>query len=83
MRYLIDVMAGSQRRARSPHAAVRADSLCQIHLEMEDNLPLVQAHFVADEVRAGDFTAFSGSECHYSSGSVPVVPGEGRKFELV
>lgn len=41
----------------------------QIHLEMEDNLPLVQAHFVADR-RAGDFTAFSGFRCHYSSGSL-------------
>lgn len=40
----------------------------QIHLEMEDSLPLVQAHMVADQVEYVYFTAFSGIGCDYPSG---------------
>ncbi len=41
----------------------------QIHLEMEDNLPLVQAHVIADQVEQGDSAPFPGVRCHYPSGS--------------
>nr|VXZ90296.1 Ferrous-iron efflux pump FieF [Klebsiella pneumoniae] len=40
----------------------------QIHLEMEDNLPLVQAHVIADRW-SRLFCAVSGVRCHYPSGS--------------
>lgn len=36
--------------SRSSYAAVRPTRFIQIHLEMEDNLPLVQAHMVAEQV---------------------------------
>ena len=54
----------------------------QIHLEMEDSLPLVQAHMVADPGRAGYFTAFSGIGCDYPSGPCSVVPREGKRSML-
>ncbi len=34
----------------------------QIHLEMEDNLPLVQAHVIADQVEQAILHCFPGSD---------------------
>ncbi len=34
----------------------------QIHLEMEDSLPLVQAHMVADQVEQAILRRFPGSD---------------------
>lgn len=55
----------------------------QIHLEMEDNLPLVQAHFVADQVEQAILRRFPGSDVIIHQDPCSVVPREGRKFELV
>lgn len=55
----------------------------QIHLEMEDNLPLVQAHFVADQVEQAILQRFPGSDVIIHQDPCSVVPREGRKFELV
>ncbi|HAD4782778.1 TPA_asm: CDF family cation-efflux pump FieF [Salmonella enterica subsp. enterica serovar Typhi str. CT18] len=55
----------------------------QIHLEMEDNLPLVQAHFVADQVEQAILRRFPGSDVIIHQDLCSVVPREGRKFELV
>ncbi len=55
-------MAGeSAARTISARGSQGRLALFRFILEMEDNLPLVQAHFVADG-EAGDFTAFSGSD---------------------
>jgi ferrous-iron efflux pump FieF len=43
-------------------AAVRADPLYSIHLEMEDNLPLVQAHVIAEQVEQAILRVFPGSD---------------------
>ncbi len=49
----------------------------QIHLEMEDSLPLVQAHMVADQVEQAILRRFPVLGCHYSSGPlVPSCPGK-------
>lgn len=45
----------------------------QIHLEMEDNLPLVQAHVIADR-GAGAVAPFSRVRCHYPRDPCSVVP---------
>ncbi|HDW4110205.1 TPA: CDF family cation-efflux transporter FieF [Salmonella enterica subsp. enterica serovar Typhi] len=55
----------------------------QIHLEMEDNLPLVQAHFVADQVEQAILRRFPGSDVIIHQDPCSVAPREGRKFELV
>lgn len=55
----------------------------QIHLEMEDNLPLVQAHFVADQVEQAILRRFPGSDVIIHQDPCSVVPREGKKFELV
>ncbi|HAD4221304.1 TPA_asm: CDF family cation-efflux pump FieF [Salmonella enterica subsp. enterica serovar Typhi str. CT18] len=55
----------------------------QIHLEMEDNLPLVQAHFVADQVEQAILRRFPGSDVIIHQDPCSAVPREGRKFELV
>lgn len=53
----------------------------QIHLEMEDNLPLVQAHLVAEQVEQAILRRFPIG-CDYSSDPCSVVPKEGKMFEL-
>lgn len=54
----------------------------QIHLEMEDNLPLVQAHVIADR-GAGYFAPFPGIGCHHPSGSLFCgAAGAAGRFEL-
>ena len=50
----------------------------QIHLEMEDNLPLVQAHMVAEQVEQAILQRFRVRR-HYSRDPCSVVPG---RFEL-
>ena len=39
-----------------------ATSFIQLHLEMDDNLPLIQAHAIADEVEAALRESFPGAE---------------------
>lgn len=46
----------------------------QIHLEMEDNLPLVQAHMVAEQVEQAILQRFPRVRRHYSSDPCSVVP---------
>ncbi len=55
----------------------------QIHLEMEDNLPLVQAHLVAEQVEQAILRRFPGSDVIIHQDPCSVVPTEGKKFELV
>ncbi len=55
----------------------------QIHLEMEDNLPLVQAHLVAEQVEQAILRRFPGSDVIIHQDPCSVVPREGKKFELV
>ncbi|MGS9092329.1 CDF family cation-efflux transporter FieF, partial [Salmonella enterica subsp. enterica serovar Infantis] len=50
----------------------------QIHLEMEENLPLVQAHFVADQVEQAILQRFPGSAVIIHLDPCSVVPREGR-----
>ncbi len=77
-------MAGSQRRARLSRTRQSGPTrFIQIHLEMEDNLPLVQAHFVADQVEQAILQRFPGSDVIIHQDPCSVVPREGRKFELV
>ena len=51
----------------------------QIHLEMEDNLPLVQAHMVAEQVEQAILQRFHGSDVIIHRDPCSVVPG---RFEL-
>lgn len=55
----------------------------QLHLEMEDNLPLVQAHLVAEQVEQAILTHFPGSDViiHQDPCSVVPQPQQGQ-FEL-
>ena len=54
----------------------------QIHLEMEDNLPLVQAHLVAEQVEQAILRRFPGSDVIIHQDPCSVVPREGKRFEL-
>ena len=54
----------------------------QIHLEMEDNLPLVQAHLVAEQVEQAILRRFPGSDVIIHQDPCSVVPKEGKVFEL-
>lgn len=47
----------------------------QIHLEMEDSLPLVQAHMVADQVEQAILRRFPGSDVIIHQDPCSVVPG--------
>lgn len=51
----------------------------QIHLEMEDNLPLVQAHVIADR-GAGDSAPFPGSDVIIHQDPSSVVPAAQQGF---
>lgn len=55
----------------------------QLHLEMEDNLPLVQAHLVAEQVEQAILAHFPGSDViiHQDPCSVVPQPQQGQ-FEL-
>ncbi len=46
----------------------------QIHLEMEDSLPLVQAHMVADQVEQAILRRFPGSDVIIHQDPVPSYP---------
>ena len=46
----------------------------QIHLEMEDNLPLVQAHVIADQVEQALLLRFPGSDVIIHQDPCSVVP---------
>ena len=46
----------------------------QIHLEMEDNLPLVQAHVIADQVEQAILRRFPGSDVIIHQDPCSVVP---------
>ncbi len=54
----------------------------QIHLEMEDSLPLVQAHMVADQVEQAILRRFPGSDVIIHQDPCSVVPGEGKRSML-
>ncbi|ELN2737130.1 CDF family cation-efflux transporter FieF [Pluralibacter gergoviae] len=54
----------------------------QIHLEMEDNLPLVEAHRVAEEVEQAILARFPGSDVIIHQDPCSVVPSE-RREDLV
>lgn len=54
----------------------------QIHLEMEDDLPLVQAHLVAEQVEQAILRRFPGSDVIIHQDPCSVVPKEGKMFEL-
>jgi ferrous-iron efflux pump FieF len=49
----------------------------QIHLEMEDNLPLVQAHLVAEQVEQAILRRFPGSDVIIHQDPCSVVPRSG------
>ncbi len=49
----------------------------QIHLEMDDNLPLVQAHFVADQVEQAILQRFPGSDVIIHQDPCSITP-QGR-----
>jgi ferrous-iron efflux pump FieF len=51
----------------------------QIHLEMEDNLPLVQAHVIADQVEQA-ILRFPGFDVIIHQDPCSVVPWRGRGF---
>lgn len=53
----------------------------QIHLEMEDNLPLVQAHLVAEQVEQAILRRFPIDVIIHQD-PCSVVPKEGKVFEL-
>ncbi|ELY2895122.1 CDF family cation-efflux transporter FieF [Cronobacter sakazakii] len=46
----------------------------QLHLEMEDNLPLVQAHLIAEQVEQAILSRFPGSEVIIHQDPCSVVP---------
>lgn len=48
----------------------------QIHLEMDDNLPLVQAHLVAEQVEQAILQSFPGSDVIIHQDPCSVVPQE-------
>ena len=50
----------------------------QIHLEMEDNLPLVQAHVIAEQVEQAILRRFPGSDVIIHQDPCSVVPDGGR-----
>ncbi len=54
----------------------------QIHLEMEDSLPLVQAHMVADQVEQAILRRFPGSDVIIHQDPCSVVPREGKRSML-
>lgn len=54
----------------------------QIHLEMEDSLPLVQAHMVADQVEQAILRRFPGSDVIIHQDPCSVVPVEGKRSML-
>ncbi|EPU5289323.1 CDF family cation-efflux transporter FieF, partial [Enterobacter roggenkampii] len=47
----------------------------QIHIEMEDNLPLVQAHVIAEQVEQAILQRFPGSDVIIHQDPCSVVPG--------
>lgn len=55
----------------------------QIHLEMEDNLPLVEAHRVAEEVEQAILARFPGSDVIIHQDPCSVVPSERREGPVV
>lgn len=73
-------MARHPRGARSTNAAVRATRFIQIHLEMEDNLPLVQAHVIADQVEQAILRRFPGSDVIIHQDPSSVVPAAQQGF---
>ncbi|STU37409.1 ferrous iron efflux protein F [Klebsiella pneumoniae] len=52
----------------------------QIHLEMEDNLPLVQAHVIADQVEQAILRRFPGSDVIIHQDPSSVVPAAQQGF---
>jgi ferrous-iron efflux pump FieF len=70
-----DLLAWRQRCARSSNAAVRADPLYSDSFEMEDNLPLVQAHVIAEQVEQAILQRFPGSDVIIHQDPCSVVPG--------
>ena len=50
----------------------------QIHLEMEDNLPLVQAHVIADQVEQAILRRFPGSDVSLPLVQAHMVADQGR-----
>lgn len=54
----------------------------QIHLEMEDNLPLVQAHLVAEQVEQAILRRFPGSDVIIHQIPVQSSPWKARSSSL-
>lgn len=55
----------------------------QLHIEMEDNLPLVQAHIIAEQVEQAILHRFPGSDVIIHQDPCSVVPSERQgHFEL-
>lgn len=54
----------------------------QIHLEMEDNLPLVQAHLVAEQVEQAILRRFPGSDVIIHQDPVQSFPGKAGSSSL-
>ena len=55
----------------------------QVHIEMEDNLPLVQAHVIAEQVEQAILRRFPGSDVIIHQDPCSVVPTQQQgHFEL-